>query len=130
MRPTKRPPLRISTLSPAQVAVPEQGPITILCPTCHTWRVLRRAQGGKVIAPHRRSPRDAAERELFDLIEATGGTLPRCPDAARLITLDLTPLQWRTRLARTPRDADNRRATRVHTRPAAPTITPLYQMAG
>jgi hypothetical protein len=129
MYPSKRPPLSISRLSPALVAFPATGQPQIVCPTCRTWQPLRRATGGKVITPHRRTPRDANERREFTLIEITGGTLPRCPDAARLVELDLSPAQWRARLLLTPRDAEARRATHVHPRPTPPIPTPVFRLA-
>jgi hypothetical protein len=129
MYPSKRPPLVLSRLSPALVAFPVTGRHVLVCPTCGTWQSLRHATGGTVITPHRRRPRDEHERRDFDLIETTGDRLPRCPDAARLVHIDLNPAQWRARLANVPRDASTRRAARVHPRPTAPVARPVFRLA-
>lgn len=127
MHPSTRPALRISRLSPSLVDLSRAGQPWIVCPACRTWQRLRRAKGGKVIAPHRRAPRDEHERRDFRIVEMTGGTLPRCPDAARLVEVDLTPAQWRARLVDVPRDADARRATRVHPSLTPPLPTPIFR---
>lgn len=130
MYPSTRTPLRISRLSPALFDLSRSDQPWIVCPTCRTWQRLRRATGGKVITPHRRSPSDEHERRDFELIAATGGTLPRCPDAARLVEVDLTQAQWRAKLAHTPHDTDIRHATRTHACAAPPIPTPVFRLAG
>jgi len=128
--PSSRPPLHISDFSPALVDLSRTGQIWVVCPTCRTWQRLRRAKGGKVITPHRCAPRDEHERRGLRLIEMTGGTLPRCPDAARLVEVNLTPAQWRARLMDMPRDADMRRANRAYPCSTSPVPTPVFRPVG
>jgi hypothetical protein len=106
MRNDTRPVLLASALPACDVEVrPGERP-SIVCPVCHTWRLVREGR----IFPH------------------PGPDGRRCAESARRFALDLP-------LARLERDqraavahAAQRRGNRVHRKPAPPVAPPVFRL--
>jgi hypothetical protein len=83
MRPSRRPPLRMSRMFPNYIRMDEGWPTKVGCPTCGLMQNLaRRMYGGyRLLATHR---------------GADGRS--RCPGSGWRIDVDETAEQWRRRL--------------------------------
>lgn len=108
MRHNGRAPLLASKMSPNMLSLHAGEPPMVACPDCTSWRVVRRS----MLQPHR-----AADK------------ITRCPGSAQRIVIDLTAVEWQTRLAIACREAGLRRGSRTEFTPRPPTPTPIHRIA-
>lgn len=88
MRHNGRPELPTSAFTPNLVSLYAGEPPTVACPDCGCWHGLQRG----MLAPHR-----------------ADDDVNRCPGSGQRIRIDLTPIEWQTRL----REARQETATRT-----------------
>lgn len=108
MRHNGRPTILASRLNPADLDLREGWRPLVVCPDCHTWRVIKRS----MLTPHR----------------AEDGT-SRCPGSAQRIRIDLTIADWRPKAIEAVQDAASRRGTKVIARPKPSPPTAITQMS-
>ncbi|MFI6391507.1 hypothetical protein [Nonomuraea sp. NPDC050540] len=97
-----------STLPPNDLNLHPGERLTMVCPDCRSWRVIRRG----MIWPHR----------------ADDG-MTRCPGSGTRLVVDLTSVEWQSAMVVAVRQAATRHGSRTHRKPAPPTPQPLHRIA-
>ena len=139
MRHNGRRHMQASAIHPNDISVQIDGPVTLVCPGCTTWRTLRRG----MIIPHRRTDRGGvrwAQRHdqpaPAHLMTDSVGQRPkitdpngrlrddRCPGSGQRVKMDLTPEDWAERMVDGVVDAAHRRPTQVAARKPTPLAAP------
>ncbi|MEV4161445.1 hypothetical protein [Nonomuraea dietziae] len=108
MRHNGRPPILASSMSPNLISLHVGEHPTAACPDCHAWRMVRRG----MLWPHR----------------ADDG-VSRCPGSGQRIVIDLTTIEWLSRVKVACRDANTRHGSRTQRKPTPPTPPPVHRMA-
>lgn len=107
MRSDNRPALLASALPACDVNARPGEPVSLVCPDCGTWRLVRQGR----IFPH------------------PGNEGRRCAASARRFALDLPLATLETRQRTALADAGKRRPTRVQRKPVPPTAPPVFRLA-
>lgn len=123
-----RPPLVASEML-HQITVTEGEMTTVVCPDCHTWRVVRKGAVtphgvvDRTIRPRKRQPEDTGKKPCrADVGEK------RCPGSNRPVVIDISPDAWYQRLSEGLESTRGVTVPKFHVRPkpgAVPAITQL-----